>query len=217
MNLLELREHVREWIDEPIAAEYSDETIIRFINLAYRELRANYLALDSRVLAAPPVNVTFPAGQHAAALASLHAPLAGAVRIIQIEDISAGAGLPVVVPLADVSRRGSPADETPGYRVFFTGDSLLTDPVPARPLQWRITWVPPFAPLTQDSAAPDIPPDAHDLIALRAAILCRASRDESAEEMREAFRARMQLAERDAGRGRMDAGPVLARDAGPRW
>lgn len=170
-TLLQLRQRVRRFIDEPVQANFTDSDINWAINTAQQEVATEISLVNEKYFVnTTPTVITSVGG-------SRFYPLATDFwKMVRVEDGTTGLRL----EFGDFADQNSFfADAVPslvaqnqiGYRISIVGNSLAMDPTPSTSGITANYWYVPVLPMMEnDSDTSSIPPMFVDLLAIQAAI-----------------------------------------------
>ena len=187
MNLGEIREAVRDDVEEETAAFWSDDLLNRYINRALRWVRSEISQLDEDFFDRQKV-VTYPANSREVDLTELgfQDPPAAFLAAFDItDDVDRGTSMDHVNIFAEGLYRSS--DEAfadlAGPAYYLTGGEggqpvMGYRPIPQSNRSIRIYYRASTNRLRADNDTPDVPVDFHECIVLQAVILAKA-REES--------------------------------------
>lgn len=170
-TLLQVRKRVRFYIDEPVAANYTDSDLNDAINDAQQEVATEISLVDEQYFVNPaPTIVTTVTNQR------FYTLLDDVWKIIRLEDVSTGLRLEFssfsnqdnffvnsIPPLVSINQIG--------YSASIVGNSLAITPTPSSSgIQAQYWYVPLLPDMTSDNAVSSIPRPFLDLLAIQAAI-----------------------------------------------
>lgn len=170
-NLLQIRQRVRRFIDEPQQANYSDSDINWAINTAQQEVATEISLVDEKYfVATTPMVITSVAGQRFYPLAS------DFWKETRIEDATTGLRLEFTDFAAQNNFYGDAvpplvASNQIGYGLSLVGNSIAITPTPTTSgLTAQYWYVPVLPDMTSDSDTTQIPVMFVDLLAIQGAI-----------------------------------------------
>mgnify|MGYP003111503270 FL=1 len=187
MNLAEIRQSVRDDIDEAEAAFWSDALLNRYINRSYRWCRSHISQLDEEFFQRT-YEFTYPGGSREASLVSMGLPREPLSFVI-LSDITNDNDQGVKLDHITMSeaeefyqsfdeRTGVSSTRVYGPSYYLSGDAggqrtMGYRPVPSTSRSLRAVVKTQTNELTRDQDRPDIPEDFHEAIILRAVILAK--------------------------------------------
>lgn len=215
-TLLQIRQRVRRFIDEPQQANYSDSDINWAINTAQQEVATEISLVDEKwFVATTPTVIISVANQRFYTLA------ADFWKMTRLEDATTGLRL----EFADFSQQNNFfADAVPplvapnqiGYAMSIVGNSLAITPTPTTSgISAQYWYVPILEDMTADSDTSSIPSMFIDLLAIQAAIDMLISDEDDAEQLEAKYTRRFNQLIR-ATRDRQQQSPkMVSRTATP--
>lgn len=194
MNLGEIRQGVRDDLDEPVAAFWSDALLNRYINRAYKYVRSEIVKIHEGFFERTATG-TYAGNARTVPLTDLGLPNQP-LSFIVVEDISDSPDRGV--PLDHINymdehtyrrRSGSVIDASSfkGQGYFLVGGvdgrrELGVRPIPGGGITLRFVFVPQTIELVGDIDVPEVAEDFHEAILLRATILAKKREEAPAQD-----------------------------------
>lgn len=215
-TLLQIRQRVRRFIDEPQAANYSDSDINWAINTAQQEVATEISLVDEKYfVATTPTVITSVANQRFYPLAT------DFWKMTRLEDATTGLRL----EFADFSQQNNFfADAVPplvasnqiGYGMSIVGNSLAITPTPTtNGVSCQYWYVPVLQDMTSDADTSAIPTMFIDLLAIQASIDMLISDEDDTTQLETKYNRRFNQLVR-ATRDRQQQSPkMVSRTATP--
>lgn len=215
-TLLQIRQRVRFFIDEPQQANYADSDLNWAINTAQQQVATEISLVDEKYfVATTPTVITSVANQRFYPLA------ADFWKMTRLEDATTGLRL----EFADFSQQNNFfADAVPplvapnqiGYAMSIVGNSLAITPTPTTSgVQAQYWYVPVLPDMTADADASPIPSMFIDLLAIQAAIDAFINDEDDTTTLQNKYNIRFNQLVR-AARDRQQQSPkMVARTATP--
>lgn len=170
-TLLQIRQRVRMFIDEPQQANFTDANLNWAINAAQQEVATEISLVDEQYfVATTPTIITAVAGQRFYPLAT------DLWKIVRLEDVNTGLKIPITSFNQQENYYGGPIPPLvnigqAGYTAAIVGNSLAFTPTPgASGITSQYWFVPVLPDMTSDSDTSQIPRAFIDLLAIQAAM-----------------------------------------------